>query len=117
MLTPWQKTDTDGQVLKKAFIGVALATKEIGRRGCSHLVLNEAICTGNPELIGMVLRYRDQRLQLIKTRDIPLMLERLEKAPDYYMEMKWEFSSWIPLVSRMCPSDVCRIWKKGGCVV
>lgn len=76
-------------------------------------VQNEAVCTGNPELIGLVLRYRDKQLQKISTRDIPLMLERLEKAPDYYMEMKWEFSSWVPFVSRMCPSDVCRIWKKG----
>ena len=64
-------------------------------------------------MTGLILRYRDERIHLATTRDIPIMLERLESAPDYYVEMKWEFSSWLPFVSRMCPSDTCRIWKKG----
>jgi hypothetical protein len=36
------------------------------------------------------------------------------QIPNFYMELQWEFRSWVPLVSRFCPSDKYRIWKQGS---
>ncbi|KAF3838476.1 hypothetical protein F7725_010244 [Dissostichus mawsoni] len=53
-------------------------------------ILQEAVSTGDPELVQL--------------------------ARDFYVEMKWEFTSWVPLVSKVCPSDVYRVWKSGSCL-
>lgn len=47
-------------------------------------------------------------------RRIPEITKTLESIGSFYMELKWDFQSWIPLVSRILPSDVCKIYKKGS---
>ena len=44
------------------------------------------------------------------------MIEGLRQLGDFCLELKWDFSSWVPLVSRILPSDICRISKKGAAV-
>lgn len=44
----------------------------------------------------------------------PELIKELESMGSFYMELRWEFHSWIPLVSRVLPSDVCKIYKKGA---
>ncbi|KAG8458051.1 hypothetical protein KFE25_007258 [Diacronema lutheri] len=41
---------------------------------------------------------------------------QLDAIPDVDLEIHWQFSSWLPLVSRVLPSDVVRVRKRGACV-
>ncbi|XP_047616068.1 ankyrin repeat domain-containing protein 13A isoform X3 [Phacochoerus africanus] len=77
-------------------------------------VLHEAVSTGDPEMVYTVLQHRDYHNTTMALEGVPELLQKILEAPDFYVQMKWEFTSWVPLVSRICPNDVCRIWKSGA---
>ncbi|CAJ0559483.1 unnamed protein product, partial [Mesorhabditis spiculigera] len=79
-------------------------------------VSHEAVSSCDPDLIRLVIKHRDHQRSLKTSRSMRSTLKKLKDTPDFYAEMNWEFSSWVPFVSRMCPSDTYKIYKSGSSV-
>uniref|UniRef100_A0A8C2JMG4 Ankyrin repeat domain 13 family, member D n=1 Tax=Cyprinus carpio TaxID=7962 RepID=A0A8C2JMG4_CYPCA len=72
-------------------------------------VLQEAVSTGDPELVQLVLQYRDFRRATERLSGIPELLSKLR-------QLSFCLNYSVPLVSKVCPSDVYRVWKSGSCL-
>uniref|UniRef100_A0A3B3B8U2 Ankyrin repeat domain 13A n=1 Tax=Oryzias melastigma TaxID=30732 RepID=A0A3B3B8U2_ORYME len=85
----------------------AAVTKENAN---SWTVLQEAVSTGDPEMVQLVLQRRDYLKASTALGGVPELLSKIRKT------FASCFCFPVPLVSRVCPSDVCRIWKSGACL-
>ncbi|CAJ0955992.1 unnamed protein product, partial [Mesorhabditis belari] len=73
----------------------------------------EAVSYGDRQIITEMLRkLKSQQRETLQSRK-PHIAKVLRDIGDFYLELKWDFHSWIPLLSRMLPSDVCKIHKRG----
>ncbi|KAH8401106.1 hypothetical protein KR009_003114 [Drosophila setifemur] len=78
--------------------------------------LSEAISYGDRQVITQVLRMlKLQSREHMESRREKLV-NALRQMQDFYMEFKWDFQSWLPLVSRILPSDICRLYKSGASI-
>ncbi|NXT59089.1 AN13D protein, partial [Pluvianellus socialis] len=74
----------------------------VGRENANGwTVLQEAVSTGDPEMVQLVLQYRDYQRATRRLAGIPELLSKLRRVRH------------LPLVSKVCPSDVYRVWKRG----
>lgn len=62
--------------------------------------MQEAVCTGDQDILNCVLEVRDLQRHIQRVSHVPQLLQGLLNAPDFYVEMKWEFTSWgkIPFI-------------------
>lgn len=77
-------------------------------------MVQEAVCSGDANILTAVLEVRDLQRHIKRVSHVPQLLQHLQETPDFYVEMKWEFTSWVPLMSRVCPSDTYKVYKRGS---
>uniref|UniRef100_A0A669DWK6 Ankyrin repeat domain-containing protein 13C n=1 Tax=Oreochromis niloticus TaxID=8128 RepID=A0A669DWK6_ORENI len=75
--------------------------------------LAEAISYGDRQMITAILRKLKQQSRESVEDKRPKLLKALRELGDFYLELHWDFQSWVPLLSRMLPSDACKIYKQG----
>lgn len=63
--------------------------------------------------VSSLLRKLKQQAREQMEQRRPNLVKALKQMGDFYMELKWDFHSWVPLISRILPSDVCKIHKSG----
>ncbi|XP_029425719.1 ankyrin repeat domain-containing protein 13C isoform X5 [Nannospalax galili] len=101
-----------------------------GNKECAHLLLAhnapvkvknaqgwsplaEAISYGDRQMITALLRKLKQQSRESVEEKRPRLLKALKELGDFYLELHWDFQSWVPLLSRILPSDACKIYKQG----
>lgn len=102
----------------------------MGHKECAHLLLAhnapvkvknaqgwsplaEAISYGDRQMITALLRKLKQQSRETVEDKRPKLLKALKELGDFYLELHWDFQSWVPLLSRILPSDACKIYKQG----
>uniref|UniRef100_A0A915Q5S7 ANK_REP_REGION domain-containing protein n=1 Tax=Setaria digitata TaxID=48799 RepID=A0A915Q5S7_9BILA len=75
--------------------------------------LMEAVSYGDRQIITAMLRKLKTQSRENMTARKPHLLKMLSEFGDFYLELRWDFQSWLPLLTKMLPSDVCKIYKCG----
>ncbi|KAG0255965.1 Ankyrin repeat domain-containing protein 13C [Mortierella polycephala] len=87
------------------------------RSGSGWTPRQEATSLGDRELIEILTRYQRKEFSgSFKTKAMKLVKQLSEDLDQFYFQLQWEFQSWVPFVSGLCPDDTYHIWKKGNAV-
>ena len=79
--------------------------------------MHEAISLKNRDLVKCLYKKYIEEVKQEFENSVPVIKASLKEMLDFYVEIKWDFESWIPFVSRFLPSDVCKVYKKGTMIL
>ncbi|KAF9585591.1 hypothetical protein BGW38_001644 [Lunasporangiospora selenospora] len=87
------------------------------RSGSGWTPRQEATSIGDREMIELLTRYQRKEFSgSFKHKAMKLVRQLSEDLDQFYFQLQWEFQSWVPFVSGLCPNDTYHIWKKGNAV-
>ncbi|KAG0206123.1 Ankyrin repeat domain-containing protein 13C [Mortierella sp. GBA30] len=87
------------------------------RSGSGWTPRQEATSLGDREMIELLTRHQRKEFSgSFKTKAMRLVKQLSEDLDQFYFQLQWEFQSWVPFVSGLCPNDTYHIWKKGNAV-
>uniref|UniRef100_A0A2K5EXD2 Ankyrin repeat domain-containing protein n=1 Tax=Aotus nancymaae TaxID=37293 RepID=A0A2K5EXD2_AOTNA len=86
----------------------------LGNKECAHLLLvhNAPVKVKNAQGWSPLAELKQQSRESVEEKR-PRLLKALKELGDFYLELHWDFQSWVPLLSRILPSDACKIYKQG----
>ena len=96
----------------RALIAAGAFPKARARGGWEAIQI--AALSGSPELVRESVLAFLAETDAAFARRLPGLQDALESMPDFSIMMKWEFNSWVPLVSSLLPSDTYSIFKRGS---
>ncbi|KAI1705422.1 hypothetical protein Ddc_15747 [Ditylenchus destructor] len=95
----------------KMLLEMGALTRIKNNHGWNSLL--EAVSYGDRHINTMMLQFsKNESFELLASRK-PYLLKMLSQLGDFYLEVRWDFQTWIPLLSRILPSDTCKIYKRG----
>ncbi|KAF9325050.1 Ankyrin repeat domain-containing protein 13C [Podila minutissima] len=89
----------------------------MARSGTGWTPRQEAISLGDRSLIELLTRHQRKEFSgSFKQKATNLVKQLSNDLDQFYFQLQWEFQSWVPFVSGLCPNDTYHIWKKGNAV-
>ncbi|KAL9997990.1 putative ankyrin repeat domain-containing protein [Helianthus debilis subsp. tardiflorus] len=77
--------------------------------------LQEVVCNREEHIAMIIARYYQLLARAKWCLRLPRIISSVKRIRDFYMEITFHFeSSVIPFISRIAPSDTCKIRKRGS---
>ncbi|CAI5720949.1 unnamed protein product [Hyaloperonospora brassicae] len=87
-----------------------VASRNLDGWSCAH---DATLCDDEYLLAQLCLQGEKQLRQTLASSQ-EMFMQALEQLPDFEAEIYLEAQSWVPIVSRILPSDTLHIWKRGS---